>query len=42
MTDISRILPDFPLSQYASLIPTLEKHQVVCRNLTGASQAHNR
>lgn len=29
MTDLLRVLPHFPVSKYASLIPTLEKHQVV-------------
>lgn len=30
MTDILRVLPQFPVNQYANLIPTLEKNQVVC------------
>lgn len=29
MTDILRVLPHFPASQYESLLPALEKHEVV-------------
>lgn len=32
MTDILRVLPHFPVNQYANLIPALEKNQVVCAN----------
>lgn len=33
MTDLARILPHFPTSQYANLIPSLEKHQVTTSEL---------
>ncbi|KKY29615.1 putative dna repair protein rad57 [Diaporthe ampelina] len=33
MTDLARILPHFPASQYANLIPSLEKHQVTTSEL---------
>ncbi|KUI60636.1 DNA repair protein rhp57 [Cytospora mali] len=33
MTDLLRVLPHFPTSQYASLIQTLEKHQVTTSEL---------
>ena len=33
MTDLLRVLPHFPTSQYASLIPTLERHQVTTSEL---------
>ncbi|KAJ4422862.1 DNA repair protein rhp57 [Gnomoniopsis sp. IMI 355080] len=33
MTDILRVLPQFPVSQYANLIPTLEKNQVTVTDL---------
>lgn len=33
MTDLLRVLPHFPTSQYASLIPALEKHQVTTSEL---------
>lgn len=33
MTDLARILPRFPTSQYANLIPSLEKHQVTTSEL---------
>ena len=33
MTDLLRILPHFPVGQYASLIPTLEKHAVTTSDL---------
>lgn len=33
MTDLARILPHFPTSQYAHLIPSLEKHQVTTSEL---------
>ncbi|KAI3399160.1 hypothetical protein diail_7529 [Diaporthe ilicicola] len=33
MTDLARILPHFPASQYANLIPSLERHQVTTSEL---------
>lgn len=33
MTDLLRVLPAFPVGQYASLIPGLEKHQVTVSDL---------
>ncbi|ROV97769.1 hypothetical protein VMCG_07376 [Cytospora schulzeri] len=33
MTDLLRVLPHFPTSQYANLIPTLERHQVTTSEL---------
>ncbi|KAL1877033.1 DNA repair protein rhp57 [Diaporthe australafricana] len=33
MTDLARILPHFPATQYANLIPSLEKHQVTTSEL---------
>ncbi|POS78452.1 DNA repair protein RAD57 [Diaporthe helianthi] len=33
MTDLARILPHFPTSQYANLMPSLEKHQVTTSEL---------
>lgn len=33
MTDLPRVLPHFPTSQYANLIPTLERHQVTTSEL---------
>ncbi|KAL7624339.1 DNA repair protein rhp57 [Parahypoxylon ruwenzoriense] len=33
MTDLSRILPDFPVSRYANLLPTIEKHQLTTNDL---------
>ncbi|KAI0124939.1 DNA repair protein RAD57 [Xylariales sp. AK1849] len=33
MTDLSRILPDFPVARYANLLPTIEKHQVTTSDL---------
>lgn len=33
MTDLARILPRFPTSQYANLIPSLERHQVTTSEL---------
>lgn len=33
MTDLGRILPHFPTSQYANLMPSLEKHQVTTSEL---------
>ena len=33
MTDISTILPHFPIGQYANLVPALEKHHVVTSDL---------
>lgn len=33
MTDLSRILPDFPVARYAGLLPQLEKHQVTTADL---------
>lgn len=33
MTDLLRVLPHFPTSQYASLIPALERHQVTTSEL---------
>lgn len=33
MTDLARILPNFPTSQYANLIPSLERHQVTTSEL---------
>lgn len=33
MTDLARILPHFPTSQYANLIPSLERHQVTTSEL---------
>ncbi|EOO00025.1 putative dna repair protein rad57 protein [Phaeoacremonium minimum UCRPA7] len=33
MTDLLRVLPTFPVGQYASLIPGLEKHQVTVSDL---------
>ncbi|KAI1405499.1 DNA repair protein RAD57 [Hypoxylon fuscum] len=33
MTDLSRILPDFPIGRYASLLPTIEKHGITTADL---------
>ncbi|KAH8770126.1 DNA repair protein RAD57 [Diaporthe sp. PMI_573] len=33
MTDLARMLPHFPTSQYANLMPSLEKHQVTTSEL---------
>lgn len=33
MTDLARILPHFPTSQYANLMPSLEKHQITTSEL---------
>ncbi|CAJ2511089.1 Uu.00g067140.m01.CDS01 [Anthostomella pinea] len=33
MTDLSRILPEFPLAQYARLLPAIEKHQLTITDL---------
>ncbi|KAH9898791.1 DNA repair protein RAD57 [Xylariomycetidae sp. FL2044] len=33
MTDLSRILPDFPLGPYARLLPAIEKHQLTTTDL---------
>ncbi|KAI1497029.1 DNA repair protein RAD57 [Biscogniauxia marginata] len=33
MTDLSRILPDFPIAQYAHLLPAIEKHQLTTTDL---------
>lgn len=33
MTDLARILPNFPTTQYANLLPSLEKHQVTTSEL---------
>ncbi|KAI5926100.1 DNA repair protein RAD57 [Camillea tinctor] len=33
MTDLSRILPDFPIAQYAHLLPAIEKHQLSTTDL---------
>ncbi|KAI1381543.1 DNA repair protein RAD57 [Hypoxylon crocopeplum] len=33
MTDLSRILPDFPIGRYANLLPTIEKHGLTTADL---------
>lgn len=33
MTDLSRILPDFPVGRYANLLPTIEKHGLTTADL---------
>ncbi|KAI1639399.1 DNA repair protein RAD57 [Biscogniauxia mediterranea] len=33
MTDLSRILPDFPIAQYAHLLPAIEKHHLSTTDL---------
>ncbi|KAI1408164.1 DNA repair protein RAD57 [Hypoxylon sp. FL1857] len=33
MTDLSRILPDFPIGRYAHLLPTIEKHGLTTADL---------
>ncbi|KAI2632379.1 DNA repair protein RAD57 [Hypoxylon sp. NC1633] len=33
MTDLSRILPDFPIARYANLLPTIEKHSLTTADL---------
>ncbi|KAI0602269.1 DNA repair protein RAD57 [Biscogniauxia sp. FL1348] len=33
MTDLSRILPDFPIAQYAHLLPAIEKHRLSTTDL---------
>ncbi|KAI0025813.1 DNA repair protein RAD57 [Xylariomycetidae sp. FL0641] len=33
MTDLSRVLPDFPIAHYAHLLPAIEKHQLTVTDL---------
>ncbi|KAI1388298.1 DNA repair protein RAD57 [Hypoxylon trugodes] len=33
MTDLSRVLPDFPIGRYANLLPTIEKHGLTTADL---------
>ncbi|KAI0513159.1 DNA repair protein RAD57 [Xylaria bambusicola] len=33
MTDLSQVLPDFPVAQYARLLPTIEKNQLTVTDL---------
>ncbi|KAG4221088.1 hypothetical protein PC116_g30435, partial [Phytophthora cactorum] len=33
MTDLSRILPDFPIGRYANLLPAIEKHGLTTADL---------